>query len=47
MDASTRRERLRKVKHLLGNVESTGDEAADEHVAAATAIVAELLPDES
>ncbi|WP_277540150.1 hypothetical protein [Haloarcula laminariae] len=46
MDAPVRRERLEKVGHLLANVESTGDEAADEHVAAARTIVEELLPDE-
>ena len=42
-DDDTLRERLGEVEHLLSNVESTGDEAADEHVAAAKGLVAELL----
>jgi len=41
-----RRERLEKVEHLLGNVDATGDEAADERVAAAEAILDELLADD-
>ena len=40
------RERLEKVEHLLANVAGTGDEAADEHVAAAEAMLNELLDDE-
>ncbi|MBX0286303.1 hypothetical protein [Haloarcula salinisoli] len=43
MDASAQRERLGKVEHLLENVEETGDEDADGHVAAAEAILGELL----
>ena len=43
MEASVRRERLGKVEQLLDNVEATGDDAADEHVAAAEAILGELL----
>ncbi|MFC6756263.1 MULTISPECIES: hypothetical protein [Haloarcula] len=45
MDASVRRERLGNVEHLLENVEETGDETADGHVAAAEAILDELLTD--
>lgn len=40
-----RRERLEKVDYLLDNVEATGDETADEHVAAAEAILDDLLAD--
>ena len=40
-------ERLEKVEHLLANVEGTGDEAADEHVAAAEAILDEVLNEDS
>jgi len=43
MDDETKRERLGKVEHLLRNVEGTGDEAADEHVAAAKVMLDELL----
>jgi len=46
MDASVRRERLAKVEHLLENVETTGDEAADGHVEEARALVETLLGDE-
>ena len=42
-----RQERLEKVEHLLANVEETGDEAADDHVGAAEAILEELLAGES
>ncbi len=45
MDASVRRERLGKVEHLLDNVDGTGDDDADEHIAAAEAILDELLTD--
>ena len=45
MDNETKRERLGKVEHLLSNVEGTGDEEADEHVAQAQAIVDGLLGD--
>ena len=41
------RERLENVEHLLANVEGTGDEAADEHVAAAEAILDEVLNEDS
>jgi hypothetical protein len=47
MDPSVCRERLEKVEQLLGNVDTTGDEAADEHVAAAEAILDELLDENS
>ena len=40
LDPSVRQDRLSKVEHLLDNVEETGDEQADEHVAAAREIVA-------
>ena len=43
MDPDVRRDRLAKVDHLLGNVESTGDERADEHLDTARELVAELL----
>lgn len=43
MDASVRRERLEKVDHLLDNVEETGDEAADDHVEKARALLDTLL----
>jgi len=39
MAPEVQRERLEKVEHLLANVDATGDEAADEHVAAAEAIL--------
>jgi len=42
VDESVQRERLEKIEHLLENVESTGDEVADEHVEAAREIVTEL-----
>jgi hypothetical protein len=45
MDSGVRRERLEKVHHLLANVESTGDDAADDHVAKAKAIVETVLGD--
>jgi len=45
LDPDVRRERLAKVGELLGHVETTGDEQADEHVDAAREIVAELLSD--
>ena len=45
MDASVRRERLENVEHLLDNVEATGDEAADEHVEQARALLETLLGD--
>ncbi|MDS0260606.1 hypothetical protein NDI56_14460 [Haloarcula sp. S1CR25-12] len=44
-DPDVRRERLAKVEDLLGHVETTGDEQADEHVDAARELVAELLSD--
>jgi len=43
LNPSVRQDRLSKVEHLLDNVEETGDEQADEHVAAAREIVAVLL----
>jgi len=45
MDASVRQERLGKVEQLLDNVEETGDETADGHVAAAKEILDEQLTD--
>ena len=45
MEPGVQRERLEKVDQLLQNVEGTGDEAADEHVAEARAIVDVLLGD--
>ena len=45
MEPSVRRERLEKVEQLLRNVEGTGDDDADEHVAEARAIVDALLGD--
>ena len=45
MDDETKRERLGKVEHLLRNVDGTGDDEADEHVAQARAIVDALLGD--
>lgn len=45
MDDETTRERLGKVEHLLRNVDGTGDEAADEHVEEARALVDTLLGD--
>jgi len=44
--AAVRRERIGRVRDLLANVESTGHPAADNHVAAAARIAADLL-DES
>jgi len=46
LDPATRRERLGKIESLLSNVETTGDEQADEHVAAAREIVVALLTTE-
>ncbi|MDS0280940.1 hypothetical protein [Haloarcula onubensis] len=43
MAPEVQRERLEKVDHLLGNVEATGDEVADDHVEEARAIVEALL----
>jgi hypothetical protein len=45
LDESVRRERLREVRELLENVEETGDAAADDHVATAKELLAELLDD--
>ena len=45
-DESVRRERLRKVRDLLENVDGTGDAAADDHVATARELLSALL-DES
>jgi len=42
LDPAVRRERLAKVGELLENVETTGDDRADEHVETARAIVEEL-----
>ena len=47
LDPAVRRERLGKVEHLLANVEGTGDEQANEHVAAAEAILEALLSEDS
>jgi hypothetical protein len=44
-DDETLRDRLGEVQHLLSNVEGTGDEVADEHVAAAKELVGDLLAD--
>ncbi|PSP96503.1 hypothetical protein BRC89_13840 [Halobacteriales archaeon QS_4_70_19] len=41
-DPAVARERLTEVADLLAHVDGTGDEAADEHVRAATRLVAEL-----
>jgi hypothetical protein len=43
LDAETRAARLGHVRELLAQVDGTGDETADEHVAAATRLVADLL----
>ncbi|WP_276270819.1 hypothetical protein [Haloarcula litorea] len=40
-----RRERVEQVRELLDEVGETGDEVADEHVAAAEALVGDLLAD--
>ncbi|MEF8781099.1 MAG: hypothetical protein V5A46_10510 [Haloferacaceae archaeon] len=44
-DPDVRRERLSHVRELLANVEGTEHPAADDHVAAAEEIVADLLGD--
>lgn len=44
-DPDVRRERLSHVRELLANVDGTEHPAADEHVAAAEGIVADLLED--
>jgi hypothetical protein len=41
-DPAVARERVAEVATLLSNVEDTGDAAADEHVAAARSLAAEL-----
>ncbi|WP_254273503.1 hypothetical protein [Haloarcula marina] len=46
LDPSVRRERVAQIPHLLDNVEETGDEVADDHVAAAEAILDALLAEE-
>ena len=45
METAVQRDRLEKVEQLLRNVEGTGDDDADEHVAEARAIVDALLGD--
>ena len=40
---AVRRERLAKVEELLGHVETTGDQQADDHVDAARRLLGELL----
>ena len=42
LDPATRQERLSKIDGLLSNVDGTGDDRADGHVAAAREIVEEL-----
>jgi len=42
LDPATRRERLSKVDDLLSNVDTTGDDRADDHVATAREIVGQL-----
>ena len=46
VDESVVRERVADVQNLLAHVETTGDEQADEHVAAAREIVVALLTTE-
>jgi hypothetical protein len=43
VDEAVKRERLGKIDHLLENVDSTGDEVADDHVESAEAILDDLL----
>lgn len=43
LDPAVRRERLEQVERLLSEVDSTGDEDADERVAAARDLVDDLL----
>jgi hypothetical protein len=43
LDAETLEQRLEHVRELLAQVDGTGDDAADEHVAAARRLVADLL----
>lgn len=43
LDPATRQERLSQIDHLLSNVDGTGDDRADDHVAAAREITDELL----
>jgi len=45
VDPAVCRERLGELEDLLGNVEGTGDQQADEHVDAARELVAALLAD--
>jgi len=42
LDPATRQKRLSKIDDLLSNVDGTGDDHADDHVAAAREIVCEL-----
>ena len=43
MSDDVRRERLEQIEELLGHVDGTGDEQADDHVEAARDLVADLL----
>jgi hypothetical protein len=45
LDPTTVQKQLRKVRHLLDNVDGSGDDVADDHVAAARRMVADLLQD--
>ena len=46
LDPAVRRERLQKISSLLENVETTGDQQADDHVESAREIIAELLTED-